>query len=84
MRRKPAGFPDVMIRSRVRRYPALPLQFEKELFGLTAVHVMLTEPRFEELYWGPMRRGDFRRIPVAAEAFFTEDASCQIALHFDA
>ncbi len=81
--RKPVGFPNVLIRAVKRQFPdSLPLDLEKDICGLTAVHNMLSDPRLEEKYWKPMRRGGCQRVPYRAIADFAPDTSFQINLLF--
>jgi hypothetical protein len=83
-RRKPVGFPPVLVRATCRQFPnTLPVDLEQNICGLTAVHHMLTDPRLEEKYWARMRRGDYSRYPTMAVADFAEDTSCRIHLRFD-
>jgi hypothetical protein len=83
-RKKPAGFPAVLVRANARQFPdSLPLDLEQNICGLTAVHHMLTDPRLEGKYWGRMRRGDYDRAPTVAVADFAADTSCRIHLRFD-
>jgi hypothetical protein len=83
-RRKPVGFPRVLIRSMGRQYPdTLPEELERNICGLTAVHHMLTDPRMEEEHWARMRRGDLAGRPTMAVADFGADASCRVHLQFD-
>ncbi|WP_088260027.1 transglutaminase family protein [Fimbriiglobus ruber] len=82
-RTKPLGFPDILVRADVRLFPdTLPLELERTIFGLTAVHHLLTDPRLETKYWARMRRGDIAHTPTRATATFAPNESCSIDLVF--
>jgi len=81
--KKPTDFPAIVIRSHSRQFPtSLPLELEQDICGLLAVHNMLSDPRLEEKYWKPMRRGGCQRVPYQAVADFAPDTSFQINLFF--
>ena len=81
-RRKPAGFPNIMVRRQCRLYPEMPQDVEGDIHGLIATENMLSDPRLETKYWGPMRRGSYERMPSAAVATFLPDEACSIDLRF--
>lgn len=78
---KPPGFPPIIVKVQRRLFPdSLPVDLEQDIFGLTATHHMLTDPRLEEKYWGRMRRSDYTRTPAQATAIFSPDERCDITL----
>jgi hypothetical protein len=81
-RRKPVGFPMVWIRRQSRLYPEVPQELEGDIHGLGATENILSDPRLEEKYWGPMRRGGCQQVPSGAVATFLPDERCYIDLQF--
>jgi hypothetical protein len=81
---KPAGFPEILVRSVCRQFPTtLPLELEQAICGLTAANHILTDPRIEERHWKRMRRGDFDGVPTRATADFAATGQCRIDLLFN-
>jgi hypothetical protein len=81
-RKKPAGFPKIMVRLQERVYPVLPFELEMDIHGLWATQNMLDSPTLEEKYWSKMRRGNFDRIPTEVDAKFYPNGFCATDLKF--
>ena len=82
--KKPAAFPPLWIHFDERRYPeALPLDYEKSLFGLEATENLLNTPEFEERWWRPMREGyHVSNPPKLAVVEYPRTQGCNISFRF--
>jgi hypothetical protein len=71
--RKPPGFPEIFVTTRQRRYPGtLPIELEVDAIGTEIVEHLLSEPRFNDSWWEPMRRGERpAQAPVSMEVHST-------------
>ena len=66
-----------MVHLQGRRFPLLPADVEGEICGTVALESLLNDPRNEERWWGPLRRGlQLFARPIRADAHFNADCSC--------
>jgi hypothetical protein len=82
--RTPTGFPPLSIHVAERRYPeTLPLDYEKEIYGLEATENILNTPELDERWWRPMREGRYvPRPPRLAVVEFPRTQGCNISFRF--
>lgn len=79
--RLPPRFPEVLIVESYPRYPTLPKDLHRDLYGMTATNMILRDMEHEKNWWGPLRRGESPRVPVEAEATFESDG-CRLRFRY--
>lgn len=81
---QPPGFPPVSLtfRSRRRFPPSLPWDWEQDILYLQAWENCLSNPVFEQQWWGPMRRREkLPQHPHRVMVIYKADGCCEIGLH---
>jgi hypothetical protein len=68
-RREPAGFPELWLKVKERRYPeGLPLEVERDVVCLRTTEDLLNDPRAESRWWAALRQRDrWARTPCAVD-----------------
>jgi hypothetical protein len=82
-KRKPPGFPEVIVEPLIRHFPMLPLEKEQQILGRTVLDNVLHDAELDRDFWAPMRRGvRLSRVPVQLLARFKADGGCNITIDF--
>jgi hypothetical protein len=58
---------EILVRPDRRRFPTIPWEVERHMRMMEAIETCLFEPRYEEWWWGPLRRGlpPLRDVPTS-------------------